>query len=88
MLNGGLPLLLVTIGLVTTVVSLGFLAPLLALRFSVYFAFIATAEKFPSPIEIWRKTKGNGFALLGGIVFLLLVSLFLAQTFFIPLPLI
>lgn len=63
-----------------TVVSLGFFAPLLALRFSVYFAFIATAEKFPSPIEIWRKTRGNGFALLGGIVFLLLVSLFLAQT--------
>ena len=62
-----------------TVVSLGFFAPLLALRFSVYFAFIAAAEKCPSPVEIWRKTRGNGFALLGGIVFLLLVSLFLAQ---------
>lgn len=62
-----------------TIVSIGFFSPLIALRFLVYFVFIATEKKFPSPFEIWRKTKGSGIALLGGIVFLTMISLFLAQ---------
>lgn len=62
-----------------TVVSLGFFAPLLALRFSVYFAFFASEEKCPALLDVWKRTAGNGFALLGGLIFLLLVSLILAQ---------
>lgn len=68
-----------------TFVSMGFFVPLIALRFSVYFAFVAADEKCPSPIDVWLKTRGNGFALLGGIIFLLLFGLILSQALIISL---
>lgn len=63
-----------------TVVSLGFFAPLLALRFVVYFAFWAANEKLPGLGTVWQKTSNRGFMLFGGIVLLLLIAMFLLQS--------
>lgn len=62
-----------------TVVSLGFFVPILALRFSVYFAFFADNSKLPSLSCVWNKTAGNGFALLSGIIILMIIGLSISQ---------
>ena len=60
------------------VVSLGFLLPFLTLRFMCYVAFAAADESLPAPPVVWKKTSGNFFVLLAGIIVLFMLSLFIA----------
>lgn len=60
------------------VVSLGFLLPFLTLRFMCYVAFAAADESLPAPPVVWKKTSGNFFVLLAGIIVLFILSLFIA----------
>ena len=60
------------------VVSLGLWVPFLALRFTSYFAFAANNETLPAPPVVWKKTSGNFFVLLAGIIVLFMLSLFIA----------
>lgn len=55
------------------VVSLGFLVPILALRFLGYIASAALGEKMLSPLTIWQKTSGNMFLLLSGAFAMIMV---------------
>ena len=60
------------------VVSLGLWVPFLALRFTSYFAFAANNETLPSPRIIWKKTSGNFFVLLSGIIVLFMLGMFVS----------
>ncbi len=56
-------------------VSVGFIIPIIALRFSSYAAFAALGEKMISPKLLWQKTAGNLMAILGGTVIIMLIYL-------------
>ncbi len=56
-------------------VSIGFIVPILALKFSSYAATIALGEKMVSPILLWQKTAGNLMAILGGTTMIMLIYL-------------
>ncbi len=62
-----------------TLVSLGFFAPLLTLRFASYIAFAASGEPLPSIKTLWQKTAGNTFIILAGVMILVFFGLFLSQ---------
>ncbi len=64
-----------------TVVSLGFLPPVLSLRFFVYFAFAANGEKLPNISEIWQKTAGNNFIIILALLLQLIVVTALSVSF-------
>ena len=64
-----------------TVVSLGFLPPILALRFFVYFAFAASGEPLPKIQEIWQKTAGNNFIIVLALLLQLIVATALSVSF-------
>lgn len=65
-----------------TIVSLGFIIPLLALRFLSFFAFNFEDEKFPSIKEMWHKSSGLTMKIFTGFVFYLFVSLLIINIFF------
>lgn len=66
------------------IISIGFIIPLLALKFSSYVAAAALGEKLVSPKIIWQKTSGNFMLILGGITligFLYLIIMLQASRF-------
>ena len=63
-----------------TLVSVGFIFPILGLRFFSYFAYAAENERLPSIKTIWIKTSGNMLVIIGGCSFLLMLAMFLTQT--------
>lgn len=63
------------------VVSIGFLLPFLALRWTSLFAFTAKGQTLPKPGVLWQKTKGNIAAILFSMFVIFMVFL-LALTFF------
>ncbi|MCQ2741438.1 MAG: hypothetical protein MJ210_04925 [Alphaproteobacteria bacterium] len=73
-----------------TVVSSGFLVPVLAWRFLVYFAYISENVKCPSIKDIWYKTARNMFPILAFWCIFLIFVIFLMQIslrfVFIPNP--
>lgn len=56
------------------VVSLGFVVPILSLRFLGYIAAAALGGKLVSPKLMWQKTAGNMLPILGG-AFLVVITL-------------
>lgn len=58
-----------------TLVSIGFIVPIFALKFSSYAATIALGEKMISPKLLWQKTSGNFTAILGGAAVIMLIYL-------------
>lgn len=65
-----------------TVVALGFLLPFLGIKFSGYFAFAGNNDPLPSPKIMWQKTSGSGFALLSGMIFLMLLGFSISSSLF------
>ena len=63
-----------------TFVSIGFVFPILGMRFFAYFAYAAQKEHLPAIKTLWKKTSGNMFAIISGCAFLLMLALFLMQT--------
>ena len=63
-----------------TVVSIGFILPIIGIRFFSYFAYAAQKQSLPSLKIIWKKTSGNMLAIVGGCSLLMLIALFLMQT--------
>ena len=59
------------------IVSLGFMVPLLALRFLSCLAFVAEDKKMPKFSVLWAKSSGNMFVLILGAIFLMFVAIFL-----------
>lgn len=59
-----------------TIVSVGFLIPLLLLRFYSLMAFIFTGSKLPSLLGIWKNSAGNGLRLLSSFMLLFCVLIF------------
>jgi hypothetical protein len=62
------------------VVSVFFLAPVLATRFLSWIAFAAEDAPLPSPATILKKTAGRSVLLFVSLVVILLVSLFIQQS--------
>ena len=63
-----------------TAVSVGFIFPVIGMRFFSYFAYAAQREPLPSVRVIWKKTSGNMLPIVGGCALLMFLSLFLVQT--------
>lgn len=63
-----------------TVVSLGFLAPILGLKFLSYFAYAAEGIALPSPKIIWRKTAQNMLPIISFFCIFLMIIIFFVQT--------
>lgn len=58
------------------VVSIGFLVPIIALRFCCYFVAAAEEKALPDILEVWHKTKDNFGKIAGGSMILLITILF------------
>ena len=65
-----------------TAVAWGLLVPLVALRFLCWYAFAAGDEKLPSFKIVWKKTAGNWFLIMSGIVLVLILGLTLSLSMF------
>ncbi len=60
-------------------VSIGFLIPIIALRFYVLFAYIWSSDVAPKYRVLWHKTKGNMMGLILSVsVWFFMVSIFMA----------
>lgn len=55
-------------------VSMGFLVPLLSLRFNSYVAAAALGQKFQSPRLIWQGTKGSFMKISGSLLLLFMLA--------------
>lgn len=58
------------------VVSLGFIVPILSLRFFAYIAAAALGHKLVSPKLMWQKTSGNMLPILGGAFLVVITMLY------------
>ena len=60
-------------------VSIGFLVPVVALRFYVLFAYIWSSDTLPKYRELWHKTKGNMMGLILSVsIWFFMISLLMA----------
>ncbi|MBQ8677803.1 MAG: hypothetical protein IJ529_04995 [Alphaproteobacteria bacterium] len=57
-------------------VSIGFLAPLMLLRFGCYIAMAALGEKMPKISDIWRKTSYSPMLISAGAAFMMMAAMF------------
>ncbi|MFI3241516.1 MAG: hypothetical protein R3Y43_03005 [Alphaproteobacteria bacterium] len=62
-------------------VSIGFVIPFLSLRFLPIFGFLSLDKKLPPFKEIWNKIKGNHFKLVLFAFILILLFVFLLNSF-------
>lgn len=65
------------------VVSIGFLVPILAMRYYAWLAFAALNQKLPGVKTVWAMTRGQLFKILVALFVLLLLMIFILGNYFI-----
>ena len=63
-------------------VSIGFLVPIIFIRFYSLFAFVVMGEKLPSLKLLWQKTKHSGFKVISAVTITFILLLFLLMTYY------
>ncbi len=64
-----------------TFVGVGLLFPLFAMRFYSVLGFVATGEKTPSLLQIWKRGRGNNLRILFSLGLIFLISVFSLSAF-------
>lgn len=62
---------------VFAIISIGFIMPLILLRFYVLLGFLMRGEKVPPLTEVWQKTSGNTLRIFAGFIFILMLAMFI-----------